>query len=35
MTPALEQSNNQTNFIPGGNGSRLFAKDGSIEDGPS
>ena len=32
MTPALEASNNQTNFIPGGSGSLVFAKDGSLED---
>src|SRR5262249_7928424 len=32
MTPALEASNNQTNFIPTGSGSLVFAKDGSVED---
>src|SRR5262249_46827088 len=32
MTPALEASNNQTNFIPTGTGSLIFAKDGSLED---
>jgi Carboxypeptidase regulatory-like domain/TonB dependent receptor/TonB-dependent Receptor Plug Domain len=32
MTPALEASNNQTNFIPTGAGSLVFAKDGSLED---
>jgi hypothetical protein len=31
MTPALEASNNQTNFIPGGSGSLVFATDGSLE----
>jgi len=32
MTPALETSNNQTNFIPGGSGALVFAKDGSLAD---
>src|SRR5262245_35001763 len=32
MTPALEASNNQTNFVPDGSGSLIFAKDGSVED---
>jgi hypothetical protein len=32
MTPATEQSNNQTNFIPTGSGSLIFATDGSITD---
>ena len=32
MTPALEESNNQTNFIPSGTGSLVFAKDGSLTD---
>jgi len=32
MTPALEASNNQTNFIPGGSGSLVFATDGSLAD---
>jgi len=32
MTPALEASNNQTNFIPGGSGSLVFAQDGSLAD---
>ena len=32
MTPALEVSNNQTNFIPDGSGSLIFAKDGSVQD---
>ncbi|HWW85494.1 MAG TPA: TonB-dependent receptor [Vicinamibacterales bacterium] len=32
MTPALEASNNQTNFIPTGTGSVIFAKDGSLQD---
>src|SRR5262249_62390753 len=32
MTPALEASNNQTNFIPDGSGSLTFPKDGSAED---
>jgi hypothetical protein len=32
MTPALEASNNQTNFIPDGSGSLIFAKDGSVQD---
>ena len=32
MTPALEASNAQTNFIPSGAGSLVFAKDGSLQD---
>src|SRR5580693_8326342 len=32
MTPASEANNNQTNFIPDGTGSLIFAKDGSIDD---
>src|SRR5262245_8948171 len=35
ITPALEASNNQTNFDPtanGGTGGLVFAKDGSLED---
>jgi hypothetical protein len=32
MTPALEASNAQTNFIPSGTGSLVFAKDGSLAD---
>src|SRR5713226_7796524 len=32
MTPALEANNNQTNFLPAGNGSLIFAKDGSVQD---
>jgi hypothetical protein len=32
MTPALEVNNNQTNFIPSGTGSLIFAKDGSLQD---
>src|SRR5262249_24945226 len=32
MTPALEASNNQTNFIPDGSGSLIIAKAGSVED---
>jgi Carboxypeptidase regulatory-like domain/TonB dependent receptor/TonB-dependent Receptor Plug Domain len=32
ITPALEAQNRQTNFIPTGGGSLVFAKDGSLED---
>jgi hypothetical protein len=32
ITPALEANNAQTNFIPDGTGSLVFAKDGSLED---
>jgi hypothetical protein len=32
ITPALEANNAQTNFIPDGSGSLIFAKDGSLED---
>jgi outer membrane receptor protein involved in Fe transport len=32
MTPALEANNAQTNFIPTGSGSLVFATDGSLED---
>jgi hypothetical protein len=32
ITPALEAENHQTNFIPAGGGSLVFAKDGSLED---
>jgi hypothetical protein len=32
MTPALEANNAQTNFIPSGAGSLIFAKDGSLQD---
>src|SRR6185436_9848351 len=32
MTPALEANNAQTNFIPGGAGSLVFASDGGLED---
>jgi hypothetical protein len=32
MTPALEANNAQTNFIPTGSGSLVFAADGSLED---
>jgi hypothetical protein len=32
MTPALEANNAQTNFIPSGGGSLVFAKDGSLQD---
>jgi hypothetical protein len=32
MTPATEASNNQTNFIPGGTGSLIFATDGSLQN---
>lgn len=32
MTPALEANNAQTNFLPGGSGSLIFAKDGSLLD---
>ncbi|PYQ02005.1 MAG: TonB-dependent receptor [Acidobacteria bacterium] len=32
ITPALEASNRQTNFVPGGSGSLVFAKDGSLQD---
>src|SRR6185436_11123404 len=32
MTPAFESNNAQTNFIPSGAGSLVFASDGSIED---
>jgi len=32
ITPALEAQNRQTNFIPDGSGSLVFAKDGSLED---
>jgi hypothetical protein len=30
ITPALEASNAQTNFLPGGSGSLVFASDGSL-----
>ena len=32
MTPALEANNAQTNFIPSGTGSLVFATDGSLAD---
>jgi carboxypeptidase family protein/TonB-dependent receptor-like protein len=32
ITPAFEASNRQTNFIPAGTGSLVFAKDGSAEE---
>jgi hypothetical protein len=32
MTPALEANNAQTNFIPTGSGSLVFASDGSLQD---
>jgi hypothetical protein len=32
ITPALEANNAQTNFIPAGSGSLVFAQDGSLED---
>jgi hypothetical protein len=32
ITPALEANNHQTNFIPAGAGSLVFAKDGSLFD---
>ncbi len=32
ITPALEATNQQTNFIPVGSGSLVFATDGSLED---
>ena len=32
MTPALEATNAQTNFVPTGTGSLIFARDGSLED---
>jgi len=32
MTPALEAQNRMANFVPGGAGSLVFAKDGSLED---
>ena len=32
ITPALEANNAQTNFIPGGSGTVVFAKAGSLED---
>jgi hypothetical protein len=32
MTPALEANNAQTNFIPSGTGSLVFATDGSLEE---
>jgi hypothetical protein len=32
MTPTLEANNAQTNFLPAGSGSLVFAKDGSLED---
>ena len=32
ITPALEANNAQTNFLPAGGGSLIFAKDGSLED---
>ena len=32
ITPALEANNAQTNFLPAGAGSLIFAKDGSLED---
>ena len=32
ITPALEANNAQTNFLPAGTGSLIFAKDGALED---
>ena len=32
ITPALEAENHQTNFLPEGGGSLIFAKDGSLQD---
>src|SRR5712692_8401472 len=32
MTPALEAQNRMANFVPGGAGSLVFAKDGSLQD---
>jgi hypothetical protein len=32
MTPALEENNALTNFIPSGAGALVYAKDGSLED---
>ena len=32
ITPALEANNAQTNFLPAGGGSLIFAKDGGLED---
>jgi hypothetical protein len=32
MTPAVEADDHQTNFIPDGTGSLIFAKSGSLED---
>ena len=32
ITPALEAENHQTNFIPAGGGSLIFARDGSLQD---
>ncbi len=32
ITPALEANNAQTNFLPAGSGSLIFAKDGGLED---
>jgi hypothetical protein len=32
ITPALEAQNRQTNFVPGGSGGLVFAKDGSLQD---
>ena len=32
ITPALEANNAQTNFLPAGTGSLIFAKDGSLEE---
>jgi hypothetical protein len=32
ITPAMEAANRQTNFIPAGTGSLVFAKDGSLEE---
>ena len=32
ITPALEANNSQTNFLPAGTGSLIFAKDGGLED---
>ena len=31
MTPAIEANNQQTNFVPGGTGSLIFATDGSLQ----
>jgi outer membrane receptor protein involved in Fe transport len=32
ITPALEAQNRQANFIPGGSGTLVYAKDGSLEE---